>query len=361
MSRTVGVEEEFLLVHRRRPRLVPDGDAVTARAQATDPDGQYEHELVRPQAEIGSAPTGSTDALRDDLHRLRGALVAAARERDARLVACGVSPVPGEATITDDERYQRMMRRFARLGREQLTCGMHVHVSIDSREEGIAVIDGLAPHLAVLRALTGNSPVHAGADTGHASWRTVLWGRWPSAGPTPAFGDPAGYDAVVEGLIATGAALDDGMLYFDARLSASYPTVEVRVGDVVAEVDDAVVVAALVRALVEHVARTGPPRAVRPEFLQAASWRAARFGMTDDLVDLTGDRPRLVPAWELVDRLVATVADALDAAGDADVVRDGLAALRLRGTGAQRQRAAFDAAGGGAAGVEAVLDVVTVA
>jgi carboxylate-amine ligase len=354
--RTVGVEEEFLLVHQQQPRLVPEGEAVTAQAQRADPQGQYEHELVRPQAEIGTAPTRSTADLRSDLLRLRAELASAAGERGARLVAAGVSPVRGGVRVTPDERYERMMRRFAQLGHEQVTCGMHVHVGIDSREEGVAVVDGLAPYLPLFRALSSNSPVYREADTGYASWRTVLWGRWPTAGPMAAFGDPAGYDAAVEDLIATGAALDDGMLYFDARLSASYPTVEVRVGDVCADAEDAVVLAAMMRALVEHVAHGGGARpGVRPELLEAASWRAARYGMTDQLVDLvSGPRPTLTPAWDLVDRLVGELAGPLEEAGDAAVVRDGLAAVRRRGTGAERQRAAL------AHGVDAVVQAVTV-
>ena len=40
------------------------------------------------------------------------------------------------------------------------------------------------------------------------------------------------------------------MLYFDARLAENYPTVELRVADVCLEVEDAVLVAVLARALV---------------------------------------------------------------------------------------------------------------
>ena len=41
------------------------------------------------------------------------------------------------------------------------------------------------------------SAIYRNADTGHASWRSVLWARWPSAGPPPHLDSAAHYDAVV--------------------------------------------------------------------------------------------------------------------------------------------------------------------
>ena len=46
------------------------------------------------------------------------------------------------------------------------------------------------------------------------------------------FGSLPSYRRVVSRLIETGVLLDEGMIYFDARLSRNHPTVEVRVADV---------------------------------------------------------------------------------------------------------------------------------
>jgi carboxylate-amine ligase len=84
-----------------------------------------------------------------------------------------------------------------------------------------------------------------------------------------------------------------------------------------------------------------PP--VRSDLLRAASWRASRYGVGGDLVHpLTWE---LVPSFEAVDTLVDRVAPALDAAGDADLVNDGLARLRSTGNGARRQRATYERTG----------------
>jgi glutamate---cysteine ligase / carboxylate-amine ligase len=357
MTRTVGVEEEFLLAQSSTPFLAPAGDEVVALAEAGSA-GQFEHELKREQAELGTAPHRHLVDLDRDLRIRRAELGAAARERGVRLLASGTSPLDERVSTTADARYQRMTETFGRLARMQLTCGMHVHVAIESPAEGVRVLDRIRGWLPVLTALSANSPYLAGQDTDYASYRTVVWAQWPTAGVAEPFGSVEGYHAARDALIASGAALDDGMIYFDARLSASYPTVEIRVCDVCAEVGDASVIAALVRALVTTAAEDDAPVPhLRSELLKAARWRAARWGVEERLVDVRA--ARLAPAWEVIDGLVECVGEALRDAGDEAVVADGLARIRARGTGARRQREAY--AAGGIGGLVDALAELTLA
>ena len=92
--------------------------------------------------------------------------------------------------------------------------------------------------LPVLLALSANSPFWQGRDTGYASFRSQAWTRFPTAGPTEIFGSAAAYEARAAGLVDTGVLLDRGMIYFDARLSHKYPTVEIRVADVCLHAED---------------------------------------------------------------------------------------------------------------------------
>lgn len=213
------------------------------------------------------------------------------------------------------------------------------------------------PWLHVLVALSGNSPFHQGEDTGYASYRRLLWGKWPTAGPLGPIAGAGEYRSLVEELIATGAARDEAMIYFDARLSATYPTIEIRVSDVCPTVEETVTIAGLARALVSTAAAGRPRNQPRTELLTAAGWRAARWGLTGDLVDLTRavGADALVPACELVQALLDHVDEALNAAGDTQRVRNGVAAILRSGTGSERQRAA--ARDGGLA---QVVDMLTV-
>jgi carboxylate-amine ligase len=343
-GRSVGVEEELLLVGPAGapPRTAPIGERL-----ADDPDSDVEHELKLEQAEIASEPAHDLADVLRQLRQRRDEAIADAGRHGARVAAVGTSPVPTSPTPTPDERYERMVERFGLVAEEQLTCGMHVHVEVGSRDEGVAVLDRIRGWLPVITALAANSPFWSGRDSSYASYRTIAWGRWPSAGPTPVFGSAAVYDECVQTLIDSGAALDDGMVYFDARLSARFPTVEVRVADVQLEIGDAVLVAALLRGLVETAARSSDAAPQIPvTVLRAATWRAARFGTAERLFDALEGQSR--PAGELVDRLVSHIRPALADAGDLDVVQDGLARLAKRGGGAEVQRAAHRRAGSGA-------------
>ena len=103
--------------------------------------------------------------------------------------------------------------------------------------------------------MSASSPCFQGEDTGYASYRTVVVSRWPTVGPPPDFTSAEDYDRTVATLIHSGVISDAGMIYFDARLSARYPTIEIRVADACPSVDDAVLIAALARALVVTAAR----------------------------------------------------------------------------------------------------------
>jgi carboxylate-amine ligase len=354
--RTVGVEEEFLVFDADRPRLRDAGPRVVAAAEPIG-DGQFEKELKRAQAELACEPATDIARLGADVAALRAGLSRAANHHGARLVASGTDPMPvATPAVTSDRRYEEMTDQFAAVARSQLTCALHVHVSIEDGEE-VAVLANIAPWLHVLTALSANSPFHQGEDTGYSSYRRLLWGRWPTAGPLGPIADVADYRSLVADLVATGAARDEAMIYFDARLSASYPTVEIRVCDVCPTVEETMTIAGLARALVSTAARAPERPQPRAELLTAAGWRAARWGLTGELVDLTravGTDP-LAPASALVEVMLDHVDEALDSTGDTQRVRDGVAAILRSSTGSERQRAT--ARDGGLA---RVIDMLTV-
>ncbi|BFO17694.1 hypothetical protein SHKM778_40820 [Streptomyces sp. KM77-8] len=202
-------------------------------------------------------------------------------------------------------------------------------------------MDRLRPWLTVLVALSANSPFWQGGDTGYSSYRTRVWQRWPSAGPTETFGSAEGYHRRVAGMVATGVILDEGMIYFDARLSQRYPTVEIRVADVCLHAETAGLIATLARGLVETAAREWragrEPAGPDVSLLRLAAWLAARSGLTGEL--LHPETMRRMPAEAVVRALLGHVEEALDDLGDLERAREGCARLLRDGNGAQVQRA----------------------
>jgi carboxylate-amine ligase len=314
-------------------------------AEALDPEvrAQVSREFHATQLEVGTTVCTDLGELRAELVRLRRAASTAAASVGCRLLAVGTAIIEGSpAPVTDDSRYARMAERFGAIADTSGLCGCHVHVGVPDRALALEVCNHLRPWLPILQAMTANSPFSAGRDTGHASWRSVLWARWPSTGPTPYFRDLDDYRSTVERMVATGVMLDEGMIYWYARPSATYPTVEVRIGDVCATPEDATLVAALARSLVatiiDDIRRGRPAPQVTDALLAAAHWRAAHDGLEGSGVDLlTGS---VLPTWTLVDRLIARIEPALSRHGDLDAVGDLLDRLRRHGSGAARQRQA---------------------
>jgi len=351
--RTVGVEEEFLLMDAHDDRTRPVATRVlriaTARGDAGDDIGRGSlvHELQEDQLETYTPPRGVMSMLEEELRTWRTKAASAAREAGARVVASATSPVAVEPRQVHTTRYDKMAERFGIVTREQLTCGCHVHVSVTSAEEAVGVLDRIRVWLPSLLALSANSPLWQGGDTGYASFRSQALGRWPVSGPTDLFGTAAGYRALVDGLLATDVLLDEGMLYFDARCSYRYPTVEIRVADVCLDVRDAALVAALCRGLVDTAAEAWaahePAPAVPTALLRLATWQAARWGVSARLLDPLTSRPR--PASDVITSLVEHVRPALRSYGDEALVTEGIDRVFVRGNGATRQREVLEKTG----------------
>ncbi|MDQ6715310.1 MAG: glutamate--cysteine ligase [Actinomycetota bacterium] len=353
LMRTVGVEEELLLVDIQTgvPRSVAARVIERAVAQATDSGSQdggaIEGELQRTMVETQSSVATDLSLVRDELMSWRRRAASAARQANASVAAIATSPMPSDGLISSNARYERMADRFGVIAHDVLTCGCHVHVGVESDDEGVAALDRIRVWLPVILALSANSPFSAGRDSGYASYRSQLWARWPSAGPTDRFGTPQRYHQLLQAMTDSGVLLDDGMVYFDARLSRRYPTVEIRVADVCVDLEDALLVAALCRGLVDTAAaqwRAGQkPPDVATAMLRLATWQAARDGVDGHLLDWSTMRP--APAATGIGQLVDHVRGSLFEHGDLALVEEGLERLGRVGTGATAQRRMLEKTG----------------
>jgi carboxylate-amine ligase len=340
---TFGVEEEFLLVDPTTGAPVAANEAVAGHA--AERGVKLQLELTSCQVETTSEVVSGSGELRDELIRLRRVAGEAAEASGVQLLAAALPPTrPHGFPITDTARYHQIADKFGRIAEEGI-CGAHVHVAVPSRELAVRVTNRLRPWLPLFLALTANSAVYSDADTGYASWRSIVWARWPSAGPPPHFDSVDEYDAMVQMLHRAGAVLDDGMVYWDVRPSAKFPTVEVRVADVPATVGETVLLAALIRASVmtaladERRGEPNPP--LTPHALKAAYWKSARDGLDGQAIDLLESHAPM-PARKLLQRLVEHVRPALEDVGDYQMVLSELARLDDEGNGAMRQRRAWN-------------------
>ncbi|MEW9546822.1 glutamate--cysteine ligase [Nonomuraea sp. NPDC050783] len=341
---TVGVEEEFHVVDLRTKYLsTRSGPLLEAL-----PQSRFSKELQRSTVEANSEPFARLEDLAKDLCELRDMVIQTGQELGLGIVAAGTVPLADKSSmkISDDPRYERMLDDYQLLTREQLICGTQVHVQVEDKDLATAVAHSVTPWLPPLLALSCSSPFWFGEDTGYASYRTLVWQRWPTSGPMAKYESAADYERMIDNLIQAGTITDPGMIYFDVRPSAHVPTVELRVCDSCPRVDDIVLIAGLFRALVTRelaAVRRDPHREMQLEPVRAATWQATRSGLEGDLVDPVEGVPRA--AAEVFMNLVDGLRPELEETGDWELIsnlaRDALA----RGSSAARQRRAFEREG----------------
>lgn len=357
---TIGVEEEFFLVDPHTRFLVPAGPEVAERA-AEEVGDLVTKEFALCQVEGRTSPCRSAGELREQLERVRGALVAAARGEGADLCASGTAVMQevGPVLVADHPRYQASRVQYRNMMDDFAISALHVHVHLPDRELAVLTANHLRPWLPLLIALSANSPFDRGRDSGYASWRTVIRSRFPCLGPPPYAASLHEHERLAVAIADSEAMLDAGTPFWDLRPNPRLPTLEIRAMDVLQELDDTVAVAVLLRGLTVTAAtraRCGDPGPVwEGEVLRAACWRAARDGWSGKSFDPHTGRYR--PVAVLAEELLVFLRAALEEAGDLDEVVALFDRLSGRGDGAARQRAW--AAGG--AGPQAVVDRLVLA
>jgi carboxylate-amine ligase len=345
---TVGVEEEYQLLDERtgelrsRARYVIAGDWADA----------LKAEMQEHTVEVETGVCEATACIRDDLQRLRFTAAVAAESQGLRIAAAGTHPVsPAEGhTFNPAPVYQELRQEYRRLAESQAIFGMHVHVGVPERVDRARVTNVVRLHLPLLLALTASSPFFEGRDTGHASYRSVLWRRWPRTGAPPRFRDDAEYAALVRWLVESGRIDGPGRLYWDLRPLHVYPTVEIRIADCTPRMEDAIAAAALARVIVAGAAEgllpdTPLPDALVQTLLSDNAWRASRYGPQALLADMESAGPRTITAAEAALRLAERLEPVAAELGEAGELAR-LPEILLRGCAADAIRARAEEFGG---------------
>jgi carboxylate-amine ligase len=288
---TIGIEEEYQVVDPETGALRSAGTLVR-NADWTD---SIIPEMQESTVEIGTPICRSASEAREQLRLSRLRTSAVAASEGLAIVAAGLHPFSRWEghTRPDEERYREIVSRYGRIARDEHIFGMHIHVAIPEGVDRIPLMNVLRHYLSLLLALSTSSAFFEGEDTSFASYRTIIWRRWPSSGVTPRFRSQEEFDSYVDTLLAAGTIRDRGNLYWSMRPHGNYPTIEFRITDVCPGIDDAVAIAALARSLTaaarEGVIRDDPARRVtdvlEQEILRVNEWRVARDGLNARIVN----------------------------------------------------------------------------
>jgi carboxylate-amine ligase len=203
------------------------------------------------------------------------------------------------------------------------------------------VTNALRTFVPELLALSANSPFWQARETGLASTRSKVFDTMPRTGIPPRFDTFAEFVALVESGTRAGFFDDYTYIWWDVRPHPKLGTVELRAFDAQTRIESVGALVALAQSLAATVVDASP--APQPRTLIAENrWRAARYGLEAELVDLASGRVR--PARDAIRELLELAAPAAERLGCAAELEE-VDRLCERGSGADEQRRLYDQEG----------------
>ncbi|WP_150462285.1 glutamate--cysteine ligase [Nesterenkonia ebinurensis] len=320
---TLGIEWELALVDRQTGDLRSVAERILEATRTEHPElsGDEEHPYVKQElllntVELVTDVCTTVEAGVEQLRETARNVMKHCEPLDVDLYCQGSHPFapPTKQPVTDKERYNELIRRTQWWGRQMVIYGIHVHVGLEDVKYAMPVVNALCNYNAHFQALSASSPYWSGEDTGYASNRALMFQQLPTAGQSYQFEEWSGYERAVADLEHTGVIHDVTEVRWDVRAVPRLGTVELRICDGVATLEEIGAIAALAQCLVEdtvqHLEGGGKVTSMPPWYVKENKWRAARYGMDaiiilneegdEELVTdhLAGELQRLAPVAE---------------------------------------------------------------
>jgi carboxylate-amine ligase len=317
---TLAVEEEFAILDPETLSLTNRFEELQAASKGSELEEHLVGELIASEVEVR---TGRCDTFAEAAARVperRAQLAALADTLGLTLAATGTHPWSPwqEQRIIDTPHYRRNDELLRYVVWRNNSFGQHVHVAIHGADRAVKVSDGLRPFLPDLLAVSASSPFVEGVDSGLHSARTEIFTRmFPRCGVPDAYGDWATFEDYVRTLYRTGSITEHTQLWWSVRPHLAFPTVEIRISDAQPDAGEAIGLAALMYALTARIARAvdegEPLLQPTPRMIEENMWRAIRYGLSGELIDLGTNEVR--PARAAIEQLIEWVQPVADELG----------------------------------------------
>jgi carboxylate-amine ligase len=340
---TLGIEEEFQIVDAETRALKSHISQMFEKGQRMLPD-KLRPELHRSVIEIGSKVCADIREAREEVARTRAVLCRLAREEGLRVVSAGTHPFTHWSDVETNvsERYAKILDDLQVVARANVIFGLHVHVGLEDPETLIHVFNMARYFVPHILALSVNSPFWCGKETGWRSYRTKVFEKFPRTGIPDSFASFGEYQDMLRDLIRTNSIDNGKMIWWDIRPHWKFPTLEFRCPDAQMRLEETIALVALCQALVAKLwllhKRNLSFRLHRRSLIMENKWRAARWGVQGQLIDL--GKMCEMPAPQLMEELIEFVDEVVDELG----CREEVAYVReivRGGTGADRQLEVF--------------------
>lgn len=341
---TIGVEEEYQIIDAESRDLVSHVSKIIEGGKATLEE-HLKHEMHESVIEMETGICQNIKQAKEELYSLRSRLIAISHEQGLRVSGGGTHPFSHwkSSKITAADRYDKIVDDMGDVARGNLIFGLHVHVGIPNREEGIRIQNVMRYFLPHIYALSTNSPFWIGRKTGFKSYRQEIFVKFPRTGIPSYFNSVAEFDEYIKVLIKTGTIDNAKKIWWDLRVHPFYPTIEFRICDMPLRIDETVCLAAIMQALTAKIYKLHQQnltfRGYRRLLINENKWRASKDGINANLIDF--GKEESVPYRQLLEELLYFIDDVVDDLGSREEINY-VWTMMERGTGADRQLKVFE-------------------
>jgi glutamate---cysteine ligase / carboxylate-amine ligase len=319
---TLAVEEEFAVLDPETLSLTNRFEELQAAARGTPLEEHLVGELIASEVEVRTGRCESFAEAAAKIGERRVQLEELARGLGIALGAVGTHPWSPwqEQRIIDTPHYRRNDELLRYVVWRNNTFGLHVHVGIRGADRAVAVCNGLRNYLPELLAVSASSTFVEAVFTHLHSTRTEIFTRmFPRCGVPDAYAGWPGYEEYVRFLYGTGSITEHTQIWWSVRPHLAFPTVEIRICDAQPDLEEARSLAALCYALTARIARALDEGEPLPDFphrlIEENFWRATRYGLSGELIDLASGDVR--PARAHLERLIEWIAPVAEELGAA--------------------------------------------
>ncbi len=350
---TLGIEEEYMIIDPETRELTSYVQEMLNRGSGVL-GHNVKAEFMQSQIEVAGHVCANIHEARAELIRLRRTIGDIAAQSGKAIAAAATHPFSrwSDQVISGGERYADLYTDMQDVARRLLIFGMHVHLGFGRTDEAqaltIDIMNQMRYFLPHILALSTSSPFWHGRETGLKSYRCVIFEALPRTGIPPIFSSYEEYERMIGLFVKVGSlgrdvnVKDPTRIWWDVRPNPRIGTLEIRVADICTTVDEAMCVAALIQSLAAMLIRLRATnqswRLYRTELIKENKWRAARYGISGQLIDFGMEKAVSVGAlWEEILGLMDGVLDELGTRKDVEYVHT----ILKNGTSADRQLATF--------------------
>lgn len=341
---TIGIEEEFQIIDPETRQLRSHMHQIVEGGKTVLKE-QVKAEMHQSVVEVGTNICSNVAEARKEVVYLRKMVAELAARQGLKIAASGTHPFSlwQDQLITDNPRYHEIVNEMQDAARSNLIFGLHVHIGIENREQGIKLMNSARYFLPHIFALSTNSPFWQGRNTGFKSYRVKIFDKFPRTGIPDFFSSTEEYDRYINLLIKTNCIDNGRKVWYDLRVHPFYNTIEFRICDVPMRVDETIALAALMQAVIAKLVKLMEQnldfRQYGRALINENKWRAARYGIEGKLIDFGKEKE--IPVKDLTNELLEFVDDVVDELGSRNELNY-IHTILKEGTGADRQLAVFN-------------------